>query len=204
MHPWITRDATIMQLFEAGGYAHSVQAKTDVSRVVSRAWKNLEDRQFIEEPDTYNGKNGYRLPSVEGRRAHDAVDYMAVSARSKFTRDMFHPDLPEASWNAFSSGDYDAAIFEAYKAVEVLVRTKGRLSTYGAALMKDAFDPNTGPLRDKAASLNRRKARCELFTGAFAEIRNPKAHNDPTITDTLIAVEELMTAGVLRRIVDSV
>jgi len=83
MHPWITRDAVIMQLFEAGGYAHSVQAKAEVSRVVSRAWKSLEDRQFIEEPDTYNGKNGYRLPSAEGRRAHDAADYMAVSARFK-------------------------------------------------------------------------------------------------------------------------
>jgi len=117
---------------------------------------------------------------------------------------MFHPELPEASWNAFSSGDYDTAIFEAYKAIEVAVHKKGGFTTeFGAALMKGAFDPNTGPLRDKTASPSRRKARCELFTGAFGEIRNPKAHNDPTITDTLVAVEELMTAGVLRRIVDS-
>ncbi len=43
----------------------------------------------------------------------------------------------------------------------------------------------------------------QLFTGAFGEIRNPKGHNDPAITDTLIAVEELMAAGVLRRIVDN-
>jgi hypothetical protein len=44
--------------------------------------------------------------------------------------------------------------------------------------------------------------RCELFTGALGELRNPKAHQDPTITDPLVAVEEIMTAGALLRIVD--
>ena len=68
--------------------------------------------------------------------------------------------------------------------------------------MKKAFDPNDGPLRDKAAPPTRQKARCDLFTGAFGEIRNPKGHNDPTITDALVAAEELMAAGVLR-IVDN-
>jgi len=205
MHPWITRDSAIIQLFEPGGYAHSPQAKADVSKVMSRAWKKLEDRLFIEEPDTYNGKNGYRKPSEEGRQANAAVDYAAVSARSKFTRDMFHPKLPDAAWNAFLSGDYDTAVFEAFKAIEAEVRKKGNFTSgdFGAGLMKSAFDPNTGPLRDRAAKPRKQKARCDLFTGAFDEIRNPKAHNDPTITDTLVAVEELMTAGVLRRIIDA-
>jgi hypothetical protein len=74
---------------------------------------------------------------------------------------------------------------------------------FEAPLMKRAFDPDTGPLRDKAALRGRRVARCELFTGAFGEIRNPKGHNDATITDAVVAAEELMAAGVLRRIVDS-
>jgi hypothetical protein len=34
-------------------------------------------------------------------------------------------------------------------------------------------------------------------------LRNPKAHGGPTITDTLIAVEEMMIAGALQRIVDN-
>jgi hypothetical protein len=32
--------------------------------------------------------------------------------------------------------------------------------------------------------------------------KNPKAHGDPTIIDPLVAVEEMMTAGALLRIVD--
>jgi uncharacterized protein (TIGR02391 family) len=125
--------------------------------------------------------------------------------RTKFTREMFHLSLPDAAWNAFSVGDYDTAVFEAFKSLEVAVRTKcGFASTdFGAGLMKKVFDPDSGPLRDQAATRSRRVARCELFTGSFGEIRNPKGHNDPTITDTLVAVEELMTAGMLRRIADN-
>jgi hypothetical protein len=68
--------------------------------------------------------------------------------------------------------------------------------------MKKAFDPDTGPLRDKGAPRSRQNARRDLFSGAFGEIRNPKGHNDPTITDAVVAAEELMAAGLLRRIVD--
>ena len=205
MHPMITRDAIPTMLLEPGGYAYSVQTKSDLERIVTRAWKGLDDAGLIEEPDSHNGKNGYRVPSAKGRSAHAATDYTGVRMRTKFTREMFHPSLPDAAWNAFSVGDYDTAIFEAFKSLEVAVRAKGGLAItdFGAALMKKAFDPDNGPLRDLAAPRSRRVARCDLFTGAFGEIRNPKGHNDPTITDTLIAVEELMTAGVLRRIVDN-
>src|SRR5258708_36181793 len=76
-------------------------------------------------------------------------------------------------------------------------------SEYGVALMKNAFDPKSGPLTDKSAAPWRREWRCELFTGAFGELRNPKAHGDPTITDPLVAVEEMMSAGKLQRILDA-
>jgi uncharacterized protein (TIGR02391 family) len=151
------------------------------------------------------GRMDFGVPSAEGRQACKATDYIGVRMWTKFTREMFHPSLPDAAWNAFSVGDYDTAVFEAFKSLEVAVRTKGGFAStdFGAGLMKKAFDPDSGPLRDQAATRSRRVARCELFTGSFGEIRNPKGHNDPTITDTLLAVEELMTAGMLRRIADN-
>jgi Protein of unknown function (Hypoth_ymh) len=205
LHPMVTRDSISNSLFDAFGYSYNIQARSDVQRVIARAWKALENAGFIEEPDPANGANGYRVPTVAGKAAVAATDYTGVRMRSKFTRDMFHLALPDAAWNAFTVGDYDTAVFETFKSLEVAVRTKGGFSNtdFGAALMKKAFDPATGPLRDKGAPRGRQLARCELFTGAFGEIRNPKGHNDPTITDTLVAVEELMAAGVLRRIVDN-
>ncbi len=205
MHPMITRDSVSTALFDANGYPYSARARADVQQVIGRAWKALDDSGFIEEPDPDNGKNGYRIPSATGKGVSASTDYVGARMRSKFTREMFHSGLPDAAWNAFTVGDYDTAVFEAFKSVEVAVRTKGGFTTtdFGAPLMKRAFDPNTGPLRDRAAPPARQKARCDLFTGAFGEIRNPKGHNDSTIADALVAAEELMAAGVLRRIVDS-
>ena len=118
---------------------------------------------------------------------------------------MFNRLLPDAAWNAFRAGDYDTAVFEAFKAVESAVRKKSALSEsdHSAMLMTKAFNPDNGLLTDMAAPKSRREARRDLFRGALGELRNPKAHGDPTITDTLIAVEEMMTASTLLRIVDS-
>jgi hypothetical protein len=92
-----------------------------------------------------------------------------------------------------------------FKWVEIAVRRKGGFADtdYGVKLMQKAFNPSNGPLRDKAALSGRREARLKLFEGALGELRNPKAHQDPKITDPLIAVEEMMTAGALQRIVET-
>ena len=107
----VTRGGISNGLFDTHGYTYSAQARTDVQRVIGRAWKALDDAGFIEEPDPDNGKNGFRVPSAKGKSAHAATDYFGVRMRSKFTRDMFHPSLPDAAWNAFSVGDYDTAVF---------------------------------------------------------------------------------------------
>jgi uncharacterized protein (TIGR02391 family) len=181
-----------------------------VEKAISRAWRALEKADFIEEPDPDNGKNGYRVATESGRAAIMDVDFGATKVRSMVTREMFHPSLPDAAWNAFRVGDYDTAVFEAFKAVESAVRKKfdqrkpGALTEtdYGNMLMTKAFNPDNGPLTCMAAPRTRREARRDLFKGALGELRNPKAHQDPTIIDTLIAAEEMMTAGVLMRIVD--
>jgi len=206
----ITRDGVVIALFGHGGYEADYKKRQSVERVISRAWKALEDLNFIEEPDPANGKNRYRVISSKGRAALAGIDFAAAKARTAFIREMFHPSLPDAAWHAFSVGDYDTAVFEAFKAVEAAVLKKGMgrigitQGDYGVALMRKAFDSRSGPLTDMSARPPpRRDRRCELFTGAFGELRNPKAHGDSTITDTLVAVEEMMTASTLQRIVDN-
>jgi Protein of unknown function (Hypoth_ymh) len=205
-----TAQVTANELFEREGYPYDVSTRNAVDRVISRVSKKLEDAGLIEAPDPDNGKSGYRVISKEGRKAMTEIDYGAAKVRSGFTREMFHPSLPDAAWNSFRSGDYDTAVFEAFKAVEVAVLKKGLgkngiiKGDHGVSLMQKAFDPKSGPLTDMSARPpSRKNRRCELFTGAFGELRNPKAHGDPTITDPLVAVEEMTTAGTLQRIVDN-
>ena len=107
MHPMITRDSISNGLFDANGYPYSAQTRADVQRVVGRAWKALDDSGFIDELDPDNGKNGYRVPSATGKEAFASTDYVGAGMRSKFTREMFHPGLPDAAWNAFTVGDRD-------------------------------------------------------------------------------------------------
>jgi hypothetical protein len=212
MRRMIVRDSVATELFGigVGCYPYDVGKRNAVDRAIGRAWRALEDAGLIEEPDPGNGKNGFRIISETGRAAIAKDDVAAAKARDMFTREMFHPSLPDAAWNAFRVGDYDTAVFEAFKAVESAVLKEGLGKNgivegdHGVALMKKAFNPDAGPLTDMAAKPQSRKARrCELFTGAMGEIRNPKAHGDPTITDPLVAVDEVMTAGVLWRIVEN-
>jgi hypothetical protein len=120
-----TAQAISNELFETGGYPYDVGKRNDIDRLISRASKALEDARLIQEPDSYNGKNGYRTISEEGRRAVSKIDFTAAKVRGRYSREMFHPSLPSAAWNAFRSGDFDTAVYEAFKAVESAVRKKG-------------------------------------------------------------------------------
>jgi hypothetical protein len=209
MRRMVARDGVKIELFERGGYDYDVRKRTDIEKAIGRAWKRLEDVGWLEEPDFDNGKNGFRIPSEKGKATAAAFDFAAAMTRGSFSRKMFHPLLPDAAWHAFRAGDHDTAVFEAFKAVEIAVRKKGAgkngivTTDHGVDLMKKAFDPNAGPLSDRGASRPRRARRCELFTGALGELRNPKAHHDLTITDPLVAVEGMMVASALLRIVDT-
>jgi hypothetical protein len=205
-----TPQSIATELFEAGGYtSNDPHRRNEVDIRISRASKMLDDTQLIQEPDTTNGKNGFRVISDKGRQIVGEVDFIAARIRSRYSRDMFHADLPDAAWNAFRSGDYDTAVYEAFKALESSIRKKGigqnsiGATDHGVSLMLKAFDVNAGPLTDKAAPKGRTERRRELFSGAFGELRNPVAQGDPKITDPLVAVEEMIAAGMLQRIVDA-
>lgn len=196
-----TCEGTITSLFGSEGYPAAMASP--VRKAITRAWRALEAAGLIEEPDTYNGKNGYRVISDEGRSAPTMVDLEAAHARGWLKPELVHAALHGASLNAFFAADYDTAVFEAFKAVESAVRRKAPAlaALFGVALMRQAFDPTNGPLSDPSASTSRRAARQSLFVGAMGELRNPKAHGDPTITDPRVAIEELMTASMLLRII---
>ncbi len=197
----VTCNGVVTELFGHGGYDKAKQEQ--VRKAVTRAWRALEAADVIEEPDADNGKNGYRVISVKGRAVNTDVDLAAVKVRTWLIPELVHRALRGACLNAFKAADYDTAVFEAFKAVEVAVRKKGGYSQsdHGVALMRQAFDPSNGRLTDTSLPKTRREARQRLFMGAMGEIRNPKAHGDPTIADPQMAIEEIMTASLLLRTV---
>src|SRR5258708_2554929 len=58
-----TRDSVAVELFETGGYTYDFSKRSEIAKRIDRAWKALDDAGLIEEPDTANGRNGYRVMS---------------------------------------------------------------------------------------------------------------------------------------------
>ncbi len=116
---------------------------------------------------------------------------------------MLHPKISTAVWSDFLRGDYDSAVFKAFKEVEVAVRAAGGFadSDLGVDLMRKAFHPQTGPLSDQAALSAERQARSDLFAGAIGSDKNPSSHRRVPLRPEE-TVELVMNASHLLRIVD--
>jgi uncharacterized protein (TIGR02391 family) len=80
----------------------------------------------------------------------------------------------------FMRGDYDVAVFQSFKEVEVAVRAAARMSNsdIGRKLMQAAFNPDAGPLTDRDADKGERVGLMDLFSGGIGYCKNPPGHRD--------------------------
>jgi uncharacterized protein (TIGR02391 family) len=115
----------------------------------------------------------------------------------------YTPKLANSVWLAFMRGEFDVAVFQAMKAVEVSVReASGLIAEMGVRLMRKAFDPKNGPLTDMQAEEGERDARSALFAGAIGSYKNPHSHHDVKLDAAAEAIEIIMLANHLLRITD--
>ena len=89
----------------------------------------------------------------------------------------------------FRRGDYDVAVLQAFKELEVATRKAANAKgggypddRVGTRLMRDAFHHETGPLRDPHLVPAEREAESNLFSGAIGYAKNPPSHRDFEVT----------------------
>lgn len=141
-----------------------------------------------------------------GERLKGAADFSGYRSADILPRNLLHPVIALKVWSAFLRGDWDIAVFQAFKEVEVAVRQAGgfALTDYGVTLMREAFHPEKGPLADKELPEPERIATRELFSGALGLLKNPHSHRKVDMQDPRVeAVEAIMLASYLMRIVDA-
>ena len=182
----------------------------DILFALMEAWQWLEREGFV----------APRPTSLPSERVIDARIKYFVTRRGKtietpealeayrranlLPERQLHPIIAQKVWAPFLRGDYDTAVFQSFKDVEIAVRKAGGYAEmdYGTDLMRKAFHVQTGNLTDFNQQNAERQARSDLFAGAIGSYKNPGSHRDVGVTAEE-AVEMIILASHLLRIVDS-
>ena len=119
-------------------------------------------------------------------------------------RDILHPAILESSYAPFIRSDYDASVFWAFRQLEIQVRQVSSLGRefHGAELMRRAFNKSNGVLRSENHTEKEQTALENLFVSCFGYYRNPLGHRDLEIVDPIVAIEMIIIASHLAKIVD--
>jgi uncharacterized protein (TIGR02391 family) len=172
-----------------------------VNLALMEAWAWLQSAALLVEKATSSG--GWFFISRRGKLITSRADLAAYRKAQMLPKDQIHPLIAAKVYPAFLRGEYDTAIFQAFREVEVAVRLGGNLpqSMVGDKLMRAAFTPGTGPLCDAQLPAGEQEAMSHLFAGAFGFYRNSTAHRYVP-TEPEQAAEVIMFASQLLRIVD--
>lgn len=173
-----------------------------ISKALMEAWVWLEREGLI--APVPGSHQGFVFITRRGERLKNATDLQAYRLGDMLPRRLLHPVIAAKVWATFLRGEYDTAVFQAFKEVEVQVRIAGGFSPrdLGQALMRKAFNADNGPLRDSSAVDSERQGLSDLFAGAIASYKNPHSHRNVTL-DATEAVELIMLASHLLKIVDA-
>lgn len=176
-----------------------------VGRILMESWNWLENEGMLA---TYpNESSGtYRFVTRKGFAHRTKKDLDSYRQALKLPKENLDQKLLKNVYPMFLRGDYDTAILQAYKEVEVRVRDKAGLSNndYGVELIKKAFNPASGILTDPDPNVppSEKLALYTLFTGSIGTFKNPNSHRNINLNDPSEAAEIILFANYLLKVID--
>lgn len=177
----------------------------EIEHVLSEAWSWLESEGFlVEDPQEYTGN--WVFISRRGRQIGSPEEFKRYEHIKLLPKKVLDPQLAQKIWASFIRGDFEVAIFTAFKEVEVRVRQAAGLTPQdiGVALARKAFNPTNGPLTDlNIPDTGERQAHMELFSGALGAFKNPSSHRDVDYNDPIVATSLILHANTLLKIIES-
>lgn len=173
-----------------------------IARAITEAWVWLERENFIAPQPGQD--SGFVFVTRRGNKFRETADVQKFKAASLLPDDILDPKLAAKVRPPFLRGDYDSAIFEAFKEVEVRIRklSEAQKDDIGVHLMRKAFHPESGPLTDKTQTKGEQQSICELFAGAIGSFKNPSSHRDVDFDNPVEVMELIMLADHLIRIAE--
>lgn len=197
----LSREDVIYQVGEFLAQNDLWELVDPVKKALAEAWWWLEREGLVlqrpDNPERY-------FVTRRGNQLQQATDIGEFRKRTLLPRKILHPVIEIKAWPAFMRGDYDTAVFQSFKEMEIAVRNAGGFdnSDYGKNLVTAAFKPSNGPLTDASEVDSEQEALKFLFMGAVCRFKNPASHRVVGITDPAEAVELLCFASWLLKLVD--
>jgi len=187
----------ILNIFGEPAREHHLQ----IAEQLAVAWNFLATEGLIA-PKA--GDPNFYLATRRGKKLAESGNFEEAFKSSKtLPRESLHATIRQKTWSDFVRGEYDSAVFKAFKEVEVAVRNAAGLSQsdIGVGLMRKAFDVTNGPLTDASADPGEKQALSDLLAGAIGSYKNPNSHRHVEI-GAEEAAEMIVLASHLFKIVE--
>ena len=176
--------------------------KEEIEFALMEGWQWLVQEGLIapRPGDTH----GWHFITRRGKKIKNREGLSAYRSSVILPRRLLHPAIVKACWSAFLRGDYDTAVFQTFKELEVAIREAGNFKSdvYGVDLARKAFNESTGPLADQSIPVSERQALSHLVAGALGSYKNPHSHRKVKLTAEE-TVEMIILGSHLLKIVDA-
>jgi uncharacterized protein (TIGR02391 family) len=174
----------------------------EVGKVLSEAWFWLEKEGMVApSPDQ---AEGWFFITRRGLTLQSHTDLQSYKKSGLLPEGSLDPVLARKVRPLFIRGDFETAVFQSFKEIEVRVRKYSVLpqETVGVDLMRKAFKPDEGPLADKSIVLSEQEAMTHLFAGAIGAFKNPTSHRNVDYQNPNEVAEIILFADMLLKIVE--
>lgn len=188
--------------FPIAGGAYPDAARRDVNLLIAEGLGWLEAQSLVI-PDPEQAAS-WRVLTRRGRELLKPGALREWRKGGILPTGLLQPALVEKVNHLFLRGDFDTAVFQAFKEVEVAARAAGKFGdeVLGRDLMLQAFRPQSGPL---ALPADRPKGELEadqfLFAGAIGHAKNPASHRTVGL-DAKDAARLIVFASYLLEVID--
>jgi uncharacterized protein (TIGR02391 family) len=169
-----------------------------------RAITELEQDDYIRQ-DPSQSSEVFKVLTDRGRTLLEKTINEMVIPTIEIDKLLTRDDLKLRVRDDYQSGDYDTAIFKAFKLVEEVVRTKASLpaTAIGADLMSTAFKPKGGILKHPAAATEGELEGFHvLMRGAIMWFKNPSSHRTVAYSNPETVAQALGFANMLLDLID--